>query len=193
LTLLQPFSAAAGTITFSDLSETGPVGVITDTVGTASRIFILGCGPEFCDLELRSPAAGFFDFNPPQVVYIKEEAPSDLVSDYVFIMPRFDVVEILFQSDNDNGNLGTCSSVGGCSIIEDGSVQTALTVTWQNGVTTATDTIKFESDVVPEPPLAGLTLIALVLLSLSRQSRQGSAMRRFIAANPTIVSIRQRN
>jgi hypothetical protein len=72
-----------------------------------------------------------------------------------------------FISDSDTGPQQACGPANfmPCTIIENGGVQTALTVLWSDG---SKDTINFQSDVapVPEPSslllsLAGLTLVGL--------------------------------
>jgi hypothetical protein len=86
-----------------------------------------------------------------------------------------DVVGLDFLSDADNSGTSPtlCADVGGCQLIEDGTIQTIGTVTWTDGTV---DTIQIQSDVnkVPEPStiLLLLTGIACIQTRLwNRNSR----------------------
>ncbi|MBV9481399.1 MAG: PEP-CTERM sorting domain-containing protein [Acidobacteria bacterium] len=71
----------------------------------------------------------------------------------------------------------------GCSITEDGTVQTAFTLNWldANGNIAATDTIKFQSDVdevsgggssTPEPTTLAISGLGMGLLSIFLHRRR---------------------
>jgi len=71
-----------------------------------------------------------------------------------------------FISDSDTGPQQACgpSNFMPCTIIENGGIQTALTVAWTDGTV---DTIRFQSDVpVPEPSSLLLSLVGLALVGL---------------------------
>src|SRR6266850_2540225 len=80
-------------------------------------------------------------------------------------------IMLTFLSDRDSVPALPCPSIGagGCTITEDGTVRTAGTITWtKTGLADIVDTIKFQSDVVPEPASfmlfgSGLGIAALFL------------------------------
>ena len=96
----------------------------------------------------------------------------------------FSGLQVLFTSDDSGtgSTFGTCASVGGCQITENGLVQTAVTLFSESGtcpgpncMTFATDTINFSSTAdapaVPEPSsflLLGVGLVGLIALSRKR-------------------------
>jgi hypothetical protein len=139
-------SAFAGIITFNDLTDMVNV---TDTTGRITG----GCTGESCNLVLTGPpgtASLFFTSMP-----FWTEPDSTIVSDQ-FCQPNGCFVtqntfNILFTSDTDGTQLGDCRIVGACGV-ENGQVQTAITIMWKdaNNATILTDTIGFQSD-VPEP------------------------------------------
>ena len=152
---------------FHDLSDQvtieGPSNRIQGTCGS---------DPEACgQLTITQPSMNAFitAFSPNSFVYFSEPSDPTKVSDYTNIGAGTGQLHtsynLFFQSDNESGNLGACPG-GVCDFVEDGSAQTAYTITWSDGTT---DTIQIESDAleasaVPEPRLILLTLILSMLL-----------------------------
>jgi hypothetical protein len=153
-----PLGAVAGTITFNDLSDAKVVALDEDADGRFNfrRVPIpAGCMLESCFGHLDSPP-GFDPALIPapgeQTVYIAEPiiiaiapgeplgataiaiAPGDLgarVSDRITVSDSVDQYRIQFDSDGEGGALSLlCKDVGGCTITENGSLQTALTLNW---------------------------------------------------------------
>lgn len=164
LSFLHPSVAAAGTITFNDLTDT--VTFSTDV----GRVSAFNCsGGEVCVLTLLPPVfpnggttwGGAFDiFGAPGT------AESGLLSDTLLDTPTFDAnfnilsFKITFTSDTEGGP--PLVPTGGNRLTENGTIQTADNISWPNGV--VVDTIKFQSDSpeVPEPSTMVLMLVAFV-------------------------------
>jgi hypothetical protein len=97
--------------------------------------------------------------------------------DWVALRPRFsnpplvgNTFDLLFASDGPSG-LGVCYAQNpvlvqrfpACDIYEDGTVQTIGTITWTDGNTDFTDTVKFQSGTaVPEPSSLALLLTGVI-------------------------------
>jgi hypothetical protein len=184
LTLITAFAgftavrgAKADTVRFSDDTETPTVSVIgvhDNIVGQATCT--VGSNEEACGVILtRGPLTNpTHFFGPGQEIGIAENSSATTLSDTISVIPSIDQVTIAFTSDVDGVSLGSCSSFGGCSIIEDGTLQTATTFVWSDG---GVDTIQFCSDVeggantcavataVPEPSLILLLLTGLGTLA----------------------------
>ena|ERR1035437_1670165 len=161
LSFLLPFSAVAGTITFFDLTD---VNTVTDDTGRG----VVHCGLEFCLVSLFAPTGGF-SAQSSTGVFVGELGGS-LISDMLITGTAVgrNTIDLQWSSDDESGNLGTCSSRGGCTIIEDGTVQTLYTVIWNNanGNFLSSDTIKFQSDAVPEPSTMVLILVGFAVLGI---------------------------
>jgi PEP-CTERM motif len=178
-----PLFLNAGTITFLDLSDT------TTYVDDTGRAPNLNCAtPESCFGNLSAPAG--LHAQPGGLFANIMEPGTTSVSDRVARQgsdPSF--VQLQFTSDcsptscGADSGLNTCIVNGGCSITEDGTVQTAFTLNWldANGNIVTTDTIKFQSDVsevagvpgVPEPSallLVGIGGAAILLVALRKRT-----------------------
>jgi hypothetical protein len=174
-----PLFLSAGTITFRDLSDTL---TYVDDTGRAPNLNCTATSVEECFGNLSAPAgdhaqqgALFANIMEPGTTSISDKV-SRQGSD-----PSF--VALTFTSDSTSSGesgLGLCSANGGCSITEDGTVQTAFTINWldANGNIVTTDTIKFQSDVsevpgVPEPSallLVGIGGAAILLVALRKRT-----------------------
>lgn len=139
--------------------------------------------PRACDVSINGPLS---EGAPPKISAFSNSlltgvvgigGPTDsLASDAIVVIAPEDQqsYELQFISDP-SGDLAASTSIscdeipGGCQITEDGTVQTAGTVTWSDGTV---DTIKFQSDVdpvvVPEPSSMLLLLTGFVALGISK-------------------------
>lgn len=166
---------ADGTFTFNDLSDSVPVSF------TGSRgVVNVSCGasnaPEECNFDITPPAPGvtlvsafgttFADFTAhgtqPAAVYIGEPSTeigdggstslslaklSDRVTP-VFLDSTHLFVDFLSDAEGPNGFNCSQAPSGSCNFFENGQIQTAGQVVWSDG---SIDTVKFQSDVTPEP------------------------------------------
>jgi hypothetical protein len=150
-------SANADTFTFNDLTDT----LTFSHDGTNDTVLQSSCSSaEVCIITLSRSGTVF---NVPLISTFIGDSSGE-VSDSVSVSELTPGLAgnamIIFRSDVEGVPSVTCASVGGCSITEDGTVQTAMTFSWANG---AVDTIKFSSDVdaVPEPTSILLLLTVL--------------------------------
>jgi hypothetical protein len=157
LLLLQPSGAVAGTITFTDLTDTPTLTVSPDLAG---RVVLNSCNAtEGCAFTLQPPAGITTAPTGAQDVNIQEgnKPISGGVSDTIqfrIFQPGTGVVHMQFQSDS-NATLLTAlgapiqAGVGGpITIVETGAVQLATTFTWG----TETNSVFFASDPCPTTP-----------------------------------------
>jgi hypothetical protein len=162
-------SAKADILTFNDLTDTLTFSVTggNDTVDTINSGCTTLVTTETCDVFLSRSGTVFPGNSASQTISIGDSSSTTAnVSDEVGVRPgrvqHGGEALISFSSDLDGVFFfGTCASVGGCSITEDGTVQTATTFTWADG---SVDTVKFQSDVestVPEPTSILLLLTVL--------------------------------
>ena len=161
----------AGTITFNDLTDT--VG-FTDTTGRVSASSFLG---ETYTVIFGAPTdptgahlTGFAA--TPSRVNIFEAGGSNAISDTLAVTSESSsafgdiLVQAIFTSDSDLGGLNPLPSPA-ASIIEDGTIQDAFTITWFfDNQTSVVDTIRFQSDVNDTPEPASLALVGLGLVAL---------------------------
>ena len=171
VSLLQPLGVHAGTITFNDLTDT--VG-FTDTTG---RVSAFTCSGETCTVLFAAPTyptgAGPTSFSAtPSRVNIFEAGGSNAISDTLAVTPASstvgadNLVQAIFTSDSDLGGLNPLPSPA-LSIIEDGTIQDAFTITWFfANQASVVDTISFQSDVNETPEPASLALVGLGLVAL---------------------------
>jgi Trk-type K+ transport system membrane component len=161
LSLLNPGGAAAGTISIFDNTE-----VITQSNDLGARVSGFACvAAEVCAFDLLGLGPGVASVTVATVGVtngILLENGSQLISDMVqFPSVSTDRISFVFSSDNELGNLGSCSF---CTVFEDGTLQPLVTVTYRNaaGATLSTETIQVQSDAVPEPSTMVLMLVGWV-------------------------------
>jgi hypothetical protein len=147
------------TITFNDATD-----VLSATGATCGGSIVLVASiAESCTVTL-TPPPGYSLGSPtfPPLYLIGESTGINAkISDSIVLLPVYDPnthaltsIMLTFLSDVDSVPALPCSplGVGRCNITEDGTVQTAGTITWTStGLPNIVDTIKFQSDVTPEP------------------------------------------
>jgi hypothetical protein len=148
--------ATADTIVFNDLTDN--VSVLT----TSTRVTGLSCTVnslfESCVFTLLppgSPPATLISGAPVTILIAENPGPSNISDEIVtgLILPPGVGVGINFFSDVDAnpsspGQCFTPPIIVLCSLVENGTVQTAAQLCWSDGIV---DIIQFRSDVVPEP------------------------------------------
>jgi hypothetical protein len=166
-------AAFAGTITFSDLTDN-----VTFTSDTDRALAFSCSGGETCIVDLLAPPLNTGQAVGPTFVSIAE--PGGLiVSDTIQVggLTGVRTARITFSSDTEAAGgppPQMCSQFAGCTTIENGQIQTGLTLTWTlSQGAPVVDTILFQSDVegVPEPSTALLGIMGVGLLTFVRYRR----------------------
>jgi hypothetical protein len=170
-----PSISNAATILFEDLTD--QVSVVS---AATTRIADLSCGTnatnEFCIFNLLAPPGATLLSDPQNIAVAEGPGPSFVSDDIIAGVPIGRTFAALnFDSDVDaSQSLFPCNTpppTAVCTIVEDGTVQTAFQLFWSDGTV---DTIQFQSDVVPEPAtwlLVVAGLASLVARSLSQRAR----------------------
>jgi hypothetical protein len=153
LSCLLPLASNAGTITFFDLTDTVTV---LDTTGR-SNLPAICPAPEVCFGTLTAPngaVAATIDVTGLNILEPPGSPNAGLVSDVLFLSPlptQPPTIQVSFSSDTEGLIL---DPIPGGRIFEDGTIQTASTITWlnANGSINTINTIRFQSDLeAPEP------------------------------------------
>ena len=186
LVMLMTVRLYADDITFLDGTDSVSVS------SSSSRILFSSCVVEVCSLTLSGPNnASSFSVGGSGLSFAAEiaEPGSTKISDEIDVNPNLpDLTKVFVDFFSDHEQRGVaCNVFGGCPLTEDGTVQTAVQITWfdSTGAVVAVDTIKFQSDVavtpVPEPASVSLLLTGFAGLGISR-------LRRRVARRPPSVS-----
>ena len=164
LSLILPLCASAGAITFFDAA-----GTITSTDDT-SRVPLPCIGVSGgCSIILEAPI-GFSSIDGTSIVSIAEPSGAR-VSDVITLLNlNPDQFQILFD---EAGGSAPCPALG-CNLVEDGTIQTAATVTWIGSGAPVVDMIRFQADVndVPEPLTGFLTFAGLSIMAAVVRNRR---------------------
>lgn len=174
LAMLMAVPSRADEVTFLDNTETPSVSTSSTRI---SVINVTGCLPpapgstEECRAIILAPSGSLFSGATFMNVFIGTESNGSF-SDVIEIIPSSDGTSALVTlvSDPPGGAFGgTCANVGGCQVIEDGTVRFGDSITWTNPLTGAktTDNIFFQSNLdtpVPEP--ASLVLLGSGFLAV---------------------------
>lgn len=167
----MPLGASAGTVTFLDLTDNVTFG---DDSGRGSG----NCGVgESCTVTLLAPTGASSGNFSPIISFNWAEPGGTILSDtfagsIIFNNQNPPFASIVFTSDVEGSSLGgACTPPNPSCLAEDGTVQTAFSITWLNGAgaIVGTDTIKFQSDVsdAPEPAAFCLAAIGMAVLLLA--------------------------
>ena len=152
LLAIQP--AKADTFYFNDLGTTLTA---TRTAGSLDTSISGLCSAETCTLLFSQPSgtgpAIAIGASPGTTIYIADPSGTT-VSDKISVAANpatlvcpptggpctFSGLQVLFTSDDSGtgSTFGTCASVGGCQITENGLVQTAVTLFSESGTTFST-------------------------------------------------------
>lgn len=160
-------SARADTVLLSDLTE----GAVTVSSTNPSRISA-SCGlGDSCTVSVTAPGPFATTVGTAPFFIAIGEPGTDLVSERFFFVFFATEYQFQFVSYSDAASLGTCTQVGRCQLVEDGTAQEARTVTWSDGTV---DSIQFQSDVetsaTPEPGTLALFGSGLIsVLGLMRR------------------------
>ncbi len=163
LSFLLPLASTAGTITFFDLTDTVTV---LDTTGRSNLPAV--CAPmEVCFGTLTAPngtAAATVDVTGLNILEPPGSPNAGLVSDVLFVSLNQTTqpftIQVSFSSDTEGLIM---DPIPGGRIAEDGTIQTASTITWlnANGSINTIDTIRFQSDLDASEPSSILLLPTL--------------------------------
>lgn len=144
LIFLLQLPAVAANVTFIDQLDNTTLGADPD------RAFGFACHGETCSVMLAAPA-GTASIAVNSFFSGLVEPGTMLTSDLIEVGITNQQASISFTSDTEGTSLGRCFDC----LVENGQVQTALTITWVNlaGAPILTDKINIQSDVaeVPEP------------------------------------------
>ncbi|MCB1943455.1 MAG: PEP-CTERM sorting domain-containing protein [Candidatus Accumulibacter sp.] len=168
--------AAAGTITFFDLSDSVTVTLSSDLLARGSTSTCVG---EICAVRLLPPppSSGSASWGSNTIYEQGSSQISDTISIIPTFLPNFEIeyFTVTFTSDMEGGppllDLGN-------PMTEDGTLQRAINsdIGWQLGPTGAaiTDMIFFQSDVVENPANepASLALFGLGLVGIGFSRRR---------------------
>ena len=174
---IPPAVAVAGTMTMFDASPNDNIFGWVLSPDLIARGFTTDCQhPEQCEVHMVAPQ-GFQLLVPPQDVNIVSfQEPGfpgvSVLSDTIQF--HFDAASgvVTFTSDDPNAPLPILPNA--LTIIEDGTVQLAATLTWINPTgESLVDQVFFQSDVekVPEPATIGLLALGLAGLGFSRRKK----------------------
>lgn len=181
LSLFMSIDAAAGTVTFNDLTDIVDVTFSSDLNGRLTRGSNCGTS-EVCTILLSGPSSalrasgwdsGFNIFEPG--------SQRQIISDLLEITPTVNnntttIFSITFTSDTEGAFLSFNPVLNG--VDENGTVQFGGSIVWGDpGTPQVFDTMQFQSDIdnaIPEPSSLLLTLLALtslVKIDLRRSAR----------------------
>lgn len=158
-----PASATTTPVTIIFNDTTDVLSVTTSGSGTTPCGSIVNFIPssilETCTVTIPVPPGySAFTTNFPNLYFIGEATGANAkVSDMLVYLAVYDSthkltsVMLTFSSDGNVGPLVPCP-YGVCNNTENGTVQTVGAITWtKTGLPNIVDTIKFQSDVMPEP------------------------------------------
>lgn len=155
LSLLQPFGAVGGTITFMDLGETGAT--ISSTSDLVGRVTFVCGTPESCVVTVLAPGPGYTPGGGPGRINVFELNAPSVVSDTMLFSGNN---TITFASDIEGIPLTPLT--GAQSVIEDSSPKNLAVLQWTlAGSPTVNDQIAIASDVEPQTPEPSTILLIL--------------------------------